>query len=101
MIAKAGPGNGARFFLSARISPFPTLVPIPTGPCAVHRRPVLCHSVHSIPHRDRSRKDRGVSARIAELANGLLRVALPFASRGTLIALGFASALLLWESLAF
>ncbi len=101
MIAKAGPGNGARFFLSVRISPLQTLVLKPTGPCAVHRRPALCHSVHAIPHRGRSRKDRGVSARIAEIANGFLRVALPFASRGTLIALGFASAFLLWESLAF
>jgi len=42
-----------------------------------------------------------VSARIAEFANGLIRFALPFASRGTLITLGFATALLICERLAF
>ena len=70
-------------------------------PCAVHRGPTLCHSALSAPHRDDSRKDRGVSARIAEFAKGLVRFALPFASRGTLITLGFVTALLICERLAF
>ncbi len=70
------------------------------GLCAVHKRPTRCHSALSALHRDGSRKDRGVSARIAEFANGLIRFALPFASRGTLITLGFVTALLICERLA-
>ena len=93
------PRKRGSFLHISQVRPFQTSVPNLTRPYALNKQPVCCHAARTAPTGRGSRKGRDLSPRIAEFADALIRIALPFLSRGTLITFGFIMALLLWENL--